>query len=173
MRGCVLQGTDNIIEQGFEYWEENAIAQSTTRSSTGVKTIVANGQNMSATITNLMFETTYSFRAYAKTEKGITYGETCQFSTPVTSGINNLVTNATGKISFNVKGNKNIQIVITGTSKDKCHYRIISLNGNLVDKGYVPSDGNWHSIGCVLTSGIYIISITDDNDRISKKLFVN
>lgn len=173
LRGCVLQGTDNIIEQGFEYWEENAIAQSTTRSSTGVKTIVATGQNMSATITNLMSETTYSFRAYAKTEKGITYGETCQFSTPVTSGINNLVTNTTGKISFNVKGNKNIQIVITGTSKDKCHYRIISLNGNLVDKGYVPSDGNWHSIGCVLTSGIYIISITDDNDRISKKLFVN
>lgn len=173
LRGCVLQGTDNIIEQGFEYWEENAIDQSATRSSTGVKTIVATGQKMSATITNLMSETTYLFRAYAKTEKGVTYGETCQFSTPVTSGINNLATNATGKISFNVKGNKNIQIVITGASKDKCHYRIISLNGNLVDKGYVPSDGNWHSIGCVLTSGIYIISITDDNDRISKKLFVN
>lgn len=173
LRGCVLQGTDNIIEQGFEYWEENAIDQSATRSSTGVKTIVATGQKISATITNLMSETTYSFRAYAKTEKGITYGETCQFSTPVTSGINNLATNATGKISFNVKGNRNIQIVITGASKDKCHYRIISLNGNIVEKGSVPSDGNWHSIGCVLTSGIYIISITDANDRISKKLFVD
>lgn len=173
LRGCVLQGTDNIIEQGFEYWEENAIDQSATRSSIGVKTIVATGQKISATITNLMSETTYSFRAYAKTEKGITYGETCQFSTPVTSGINNLATNATGKISFNVKGNRNIQIVITGASKDKCHYRIISLNGNIVEKGSVPSDGNWHSIGCVLTSGIYIISITDANDRISKKLFVD
>ena len=126
-----------------------------------VKTIVATGLNMSATITNLMSKTTYSFRAYAKTEKGITYGETCQFSTPVTSGINNLATNATGKISFNVKGNKKIQIVITGTSKDKCHYRINSLNGYIVAKGSVPSDGNWHPIGCVLTSGIYIISITD------------
>ena len=173
LRGCVLQGTDNIIEQGFEYWEENAIDQSATRSSTGVKTIVATGQKISATITNLMSETTYSFRAYAKTEKGITYGETCQFSTPVTSGINNLATNATGKISFNVKGNRNIQIVITGASKDKCHYRITSLNGNIVEKGSVPSDGNWHSIGCVLNSGIYIISITDANDRISKKLFVD
>lgn len=173
LRGCVLQGTDTIIEQGFEYWKENAIEQSAARSSTGVETIVATGQKMSATITNLMSETTYSFRAYAKTEKGITYGETCHFSTPVTSGINNLTTNATEKISFNVKGNKNIQIVITGASKDKCHYRIISLNGNIVDIGSVPSDGNWHSIGSVLASGIYIISITDANDRISKKLFVD
>lgn len=47
------------------------------------------------------------------------------------------------------------------------------INGNIVEKGSVPSDGNWHSIGCVLTSGIYIISITDANDRISKKLFVD
>lgn len=80
VRGYVLAGTDNIVEQGFQYWPDRPAVR-TTALSDDVFTITATGQVMNVTIDNLVPGTTYHIRAYVKTTAGFTYGETQTFST--------------------------------------------------------------------------------------------
>lgn len=89
LRGYALGGTDDIIEQGFEYWRlHQGSASSARRAPEDGRTVVkATGQRMEATITGLDDNTVYGFRAYAKTATQTTYGEEIEFTTPIASGI--------------------------------------------------------------------------------------
>ncbi|MBR6997998.1 MAG: leucine-rich repeat domain-containing protein, partial [Prevotella sp.] len=71
VRGYVLAGSDDIIEQGFEYWSNtgNHLMQ------------VSSGMLMSTTINNLTEETDYYYRSYVKTDKKTLYGEELSFRT--------------------------------------------------------------------------------------------
>ena len=83
LTGYVLSGSDDVIEQGFEYWSTgvaNAKSMGNTTSE-NIQKIVANGQRMTATIDNLLAGTTYSYRAYLTTAKGTKYGEEQTFTT--------------------------------------------------------------------------------------------
>lgn len=100
VKGYVLAGTDEIEEQGFEYWPqgngiENAKAlfvKTTESSSDGVMTVLATGQVMSAELQNLQPGTNYGFRAFVKTSAGKSYGEERTFTTQSTlTDINNIV----------------------------------------------------------------------------------
>ena len=71
--GYALKGSDEITEQGFEYWN--------TEGSDHL-TILASGQRMEAKLQNLNGGTTYGYRAYVKTDKGITYGNEYTFDMP-------------------------------------------------------------------------------------------
>ena len=71
INGYALAGSDDILEQGFEYWKT---ASSTPLDVNGIMTIKASGISMSATITNLEYNSTYRYRAYVKTQKGTFYG---------------------------------------------------------------------------------------------------
>lgn len=75
--GYALEGSDNIIEQGFEYW----ISQTQSRSASNIQRVQCSGERMVATIADLIPGYTYSIRAYAKTSKETTYGEEQLFTT--------------------------------------------------------------------------------------------
>ena len=80
--GYALKGSDEITEQGFEYWN--------TEGSDHL-TILASGQLMEAKLQNLDGGTTYGYRAYVKTNKGITYGNEYTFDMPGISIVDDFV----------------------------------------------------------------------------------
>lgn len=99
VKGYVLAGTDNILEQGFEYWpvskSESNAKRINAAPSNDVSTIFSTGQVMTATIKDLKPNTTYSFRSFVKTNTGVTYGEEMMFTTDYdTTGIDSLTDNS-------------------------------------------------------------------------------
>lgn len=169
VKGVALQGTDDITEQGFEYWAENAIA---SRAAGDKQIIQATGQSMEAEITDLAPNTTYNYRAYAKTSKGTTYGETLKFTTPVATAIIGITNTTNSDLQFNVKNTNNVQIAINGTDKE-CNYRMNSITGANIASGKTTADGEWHTIANYqLPSGIYIITVSDGKDKKSTKIAI-
>lgn len=87
--GYVLQGTDDIKSQGFQYWATNP--QSGPRydapANSDMVTVYATGQRMTATFENLDPATTYVYRAFVETDSGYTYGDELTFTTADTSGV--------------------------------------------------------------------------------------
>ena len=73
LTGYVMAGSDEITEQGFEYWVANG-------NKTNAKKVTSTGQRMKATINELKDGTTYNFRTYAKTSKETIYGEEQTFT---------------------------------------------------------------------------------------------
>ncbi len=69
LHGSVTEGEESILEQGFEYWGLDG----------NVETVTASGSDMSVTLTGLEDGVTYTYRAYARTESGTTYGEEMTF----------------------------------------------------------------------------------------------
>jgi len=74
--GYALGGSDDVIEQGFEY-----SVVPTGRAAVEPVRVPATGIRMTATLTDLLPGTTYSVRAYATTAKETTYGEEQRFAT--------------------------------------------------------------------------------------------
>ena len=88
LRGYALSGTDDLIEQGFEYWRLRQATSSAHRAPEDGRIVVkASGQRMEAVITGLDDNTVYGFRAYAKTATKTIYGEEIEFTTPIADGI--------------------------------------------------------------------------------------
>lgn len=86
LKGYVLQGTDDVTEQGFEYWKSsgssaNAKLVYAPLATDKVITVLATGQVMTSTLENLQPNTTYTCRAFVKTANGTTYGEEQTFTT--------------------------------------------------------------------------------------------
>lgn len=100
VKGYVLAGTENIDEQGFEYWPANGSAtnalrvQATTKAAVSdVQTVLATGQVMTAELRDLQPETTYCCRAFVRTATGTVYGEEQTFTTEADlTGIDYIVT---------------------------------------------------------------------------------
>lgn len=100
VKGYVLAGTENIDEQGFEYWPVNGSAtnalrvQATTKAAVSdVQTVLATGQVMTAELRDLQPETTYCCRAFVRTATGTVYGEEQTFTTEADlTGIDYIVT---------------------------------------------------------------------------------
>ncbi len=75
---------DPITEKGFEYWTGNE----------GVLKAVVEGDEMTATVSDLAYDTKYTYRAYATMESGTTeYGEEQTFTTAIPEGISNVYVN--------------------------------------------------------------------------------
>lgn len=87
VKGYVLAGTDDILEQGFMYGvqgQENARLRTvcaTDLSGVDMATVFASGQVMTAVLDDLSPCTTYVCRAFVKTAKGLVYGEDMTFMT--------------------------------------------------------------------------------------------
>ena len=84
--GYIVEGSDELLSQGFEYWAETPVTRSTesiaTRSTASEpERIEGSGTLMSVTLTGLDYNTTYYYRAYATTAKKTTYGNTESFTT--------------------------------------------------------------------------------------------
>lgn len=87
IKAYILAGTDDIIEQGFEYWSSfgnGARTMRANRSATtdnSVFTVIGSGQLMIVTLTDLIPNSSYSYRSYIKTAAGTAYGEEKSFIT--------------------------------------------------------------------------------------------
>lgn len=85
VKGYALSGSYEIISQGFEYWPSasggNAKVAYVAGTSSGISTVYASGQVMTATLEDLEPGTEYTFRAFATTSEGTTYGAEQTFTT--------------------------------------------------------------------------------------------
>ena len=129
LMGYVLPGSDDIIEQGFEYWQTENANASMLRAQQNVQTVTAFGQRMVAELTGLLGSTTYGYRAYVKTVTGTTYGEERTFTTEA--------------------DNTGIE-TISSKSEQQKKFNVYSLSGALVRQQVTSLEG--------LPRGIYIIN---------------
>ena len=84
-----VEGTEDIQEKGFEYWQKNSNARvvSLTRGN-NIGSVIVSGNNTSVTIEGLKAGTEYGYRSYVKTTSGITYGEEKTFKTSMFGDVN-------------------------------------------------------------------------------------
>ena len=92
VKGYVQRGTDNVVSKGFAYWEQSQGVKSREAMSSpskisslpsNAKTIEVSGsqQVMTASLSNLEYETTYCYVAFVRTSEGDTfYGEEMTFT---------------------------------------------------------------------------------------------
>ena len=95
VQGYVINGSDQVTSQGMEYWKEmDGQSQSTTVETAG-------GQVMSTNLTNLDYETTYDYVAFATTTSGQTYyGEVKKFKTGKKTSDSKGDVNSDGKVDI-------------------------------------------------------------------------
>ncbi len=74
--GYAIGGSEEINEQGFEYWSVTG-----SRADIEVKKVLASGQRMIVNLTDLEPSTTYKVRAFATTASKTTYGAEQEFTT--------------------------------------------------------------------------------------------
>ncbi|MDE7111445.1 MAG: leucine-rich repeat domain-containing protein [Muribaculaceae bacterium] len=74
--GYAMGGSEDVDEQGFEYWPVVG-----SRAATDVKRVLATGQRMVVTLADLEPSTRYAVRAFASTRSKTTYGEEQVFET--------------------------------------------------------------------------------------------
>ncbi|MGM9816267.1 MAG: hypothetical protein ACI304_04325 [Lepagella sp.] len=91
VKGYVLAGSDDIVNQGIEYWSsgsQNAPKRvlSEQAESDGVNTVFSTGQVMRVTLVDLIPETTYNYCAFVTTQAGTIYGEEQSFTTAEEEG---------------------------------------------------------------------------------------
>lgn len=95
VRGYAMPGSEEIEEQGFEYWPTNTQQQSVRRVSAPMaipqaNTVFSTGQVMTATLSDLTADTEYMVRSFVKTATSTYYGEEQSFRTAIYSGVDDI-----------------------------------------------------------------------------------
>lgn len=162
--GMIIQGSDDIIEQGFEYWENLTASTAKPRVmkvAGEVNTVVAVGQRMTAELTDLIDGTTYTYRAYAKTSKGTFYGEEQQFTTlgerptgiePITAQEKKLQVKAHSS-------NSTLYVNVSGAAANST-VAVNAMNGQLLHRANTDIDGTATIEMAGKAQGIVLISVT-------------
>lgn len=173
VRAFVIAGSDEIKEQGFEYWKHSSTESTSTRYVAAAKednhqTIISTGQRMTATLENLEPNTTYSVRAYVTTEHGTTYGEEQIFSTPAPTAIGNVKLDNTQSGEMTVTINKanaqGVDFVVNGT-RNEISAKLYSISGTVLSTTSTTGNGsdarNIKMQTQHLQSGMYLLCVTD------------
>lgn len=174
--GFIIAGSDDIKEQGFEYWKRDD-AYTTAKHTTATtddnthQTVVATGQRMSAVLQNLEPSTTYIVRAYVTTEHGTTYGEEQIFSTPHSTAIGEVELDEAYSDHLAAKvtkvGNNELQLAICGTARPVA-IRLTAVSGMQMAATTLDSSLESTRHACLRTNrlqpGIYLLYVTDGQD---------
>ena len=174
VRGYAIAGSDDITEQGFEYWSEGAPAK---RSATNVQRVQTEGQFMTATLVDLLPGTTYTFRVYVETAKGTTYGEEQTFTT-VDDGTGIFGIGSDGEaegLEVAVRGNLSAggTFVKVSGNGGEARWTLTAVGGATVAQGRVVADGSWQRLEGVRASlGIYLLTVSDGQVAKTIKLAV-
>lgn len=174
--GFIIAGSDDIKEQGFEYWKRDD-AYATTKHTTATtddnthQTVVATGQRMSAVLQNLEPNTTYIVRAYVTTEHGTTYGEEQIFSTPYSTAIGEVELDEAYSDHLAAKvtkvGNNELQLAICGTARPVA-IRLTAVSGIQMAATTLGSSLESTRHACLHTNrlqpGMYLLHVTDGQD---------
>lgn len=174
--GFIIAGSDDIKEQGFEYWKRDD-AYATTKHTTATtddnthQTVVATGQRMSAILQNLEPNTTYIVRAYVTTEHGTTYGEEQIFSTPYSTAIGEVELDEAYSDHLAAKvtkvGNNDLHLAICGTARPVA-IRLTAVSGIQMAATTLESSLESTRHACLHTNrlqpGMYLLHVTDGQD---------
>lgn len=174
--GFIIAGSDDIKEQGFEYWKRDD-AYATTKHATATtddnthQTVVATGQRMSAVLQNLEPNTTYIVRAYVTTEHGTTYGEEQIFSTPYSTAIGEVELDEAYSDHLAAKvtkvGNNDLHLAICGTARPVA-IRLTAVSGMQMAATTLESSLESTRHACLHTNrlqpGMYLLHVTDGQD---------
>lgn len=173
VRAFVIAGSDEIKEQGFEYWKHSSTESTSTRYVAATKednhqTIISTGQRMTATLENLEPNTTYSVRAYVTTEHGTTYGEEQIFSTPAPTAIGNVKLDNTQygemTVTINKANAQGVDFVVNGT-RNEISAKLYSISGTVLSTTSTTDNGsdarNIKMQTQHLQSGMYLLCVTD------------
>lgn len=173
--GYIIAGSENIIQQGFEYW----IAESKLRAEDKKIVIAAdNNNNMQVEVPDLEPHKTYKYRAFAKTASGTTYGEEMEFKTGAATGIGSTDANSfTAFLSSNPIGEEAL-LTIDGISPGGgvVEYRIYTLQGILVNQGQEMTEGQSITIPIYARDynrGLHLIQIIYKDQCKTLKMSVN
>ena len=161
VRGYAIAGSDEITEQGFEYWPEGAPAK---RSAADVRRVQATGQFMTATLEDLLPGMTYTFRVYVETAKGTTYGEEQTFTT---------VDNGTGIFGIGSDGEaEGLEVAVRGSLSsgsafiqvpgdgEEARWTLKGIGGAMAAQGNVRADGTWQTLDApALPRGLYLLTV--------------
>lgn len=174
--GFIIAGSDDIKEQGFEYWKRDdayATAKHTTATTDDNthQTVVATGQRMSAVLQNLEPNTTYIVRAYVTTEHGTTYGEEQIFSTPYSTAIGEVELDEAYSDHLAAKvtkvGNNDLHLAICGTARPVA-IRLTAVSGIQMAATTLGSSLESTRHACLHTNrlqpGMYLLHVTDGQD---------
>lgn len=174
--GFIIAGSDDIKEQGFEYWKRDD-AYTTAKHTTATtddnthQTVVATGQRMSAVLQNLEPNTTYIVRAYVTTEHGTTYGEEQIFSTPYSTAIGEVELDEAYSDHLAAKvtkvGNNDLHLAICGTARPVA-IRLTAVSGIQMAATTLGSSLESTRHACLHTNrlqpGMYLLHVTDGQD---------
>lgn len=176
LRGHMLAGSEAVVQQGFEYWEESVQSAPSKRSAGEVQVVFCSGQSMEATLEGLKQGTLYACRAFVTTARGTTYGSTQQFRTPALTAIEETAA-AFGeeRLRFSVRHAGQWEISVASPVQGSCTYRIVSAAGATVASGTVPGDGQWYPLKMdgEWMPGLYIVVVSDGTTTCSDKVLVN
>lgn len=174
--GFIIAGSDDIKEQGFEYWKRDdayATAKHTTATTDDNthQTVVATGQRMSAILQNLEPSTTYIVRAYVTTDHGTTYGEEQIFSTPYSTAIGEVELDEAYSDHLAAKvtkvGDNDLQLAICGTARPVA-IRLTAVSGIQMAATTLGSSLESTRHACLHTNrlqpGMYLLHVTDGQD---------
>ena len=166
LNGYALPGSDDILEQGFEYWTDGFVG---TRAAGEVITVAATGQRMSITLNDLQYNTTYRYRAYVKTAKETTYGEEMTFTTGADpAGIGDVAAEDLDIKVRTVQGG--IELCLTGEPAT-VRYALYTLNGTSIANGQLTSGEEWQRVGdSSLPQGLYLLRV--ENNKLCRTVKV-
>ena len=134
-------------------------------------TIAVNGQGISVEITGLTPGTDYAFRAYAKTAKGMVYGEERTFRTngERPSGIEEIAAPS----KFDVKASSqsgSLNLTVNGQG-EKAQITVASVNGKLLFRQSVIADGSTIEVPR-MPRGLVIVNVRTTDAEKSLKMIV-
>lgn len=171
LTGYALAGSDDIEEQGFEYWPIGQAARATS----GRQTVETSGQKMTVTLGDLTPNTTYAFRAYVRTARATTYGEEQTFTTPQVTGLDD-VTAADDELRVEARGlttRGDMQVRIEGGGSPQAVCRLVSLGGAVVASARALADGAWQPVSAgTLAPGVYLLHVRAGSQAKTLKLMV-
>ena len=162
LNGTVTTGSETITAQGFEYKTEGVEDWSS---------VEADGENMSATLSDLEASTTYEFRAFATTERGNTYGETMTFTTLSASGLEQIESGLSAIVYPNPAKDK-ATLSLKGL-KANATITISDLQGRIILSDKLQAGVESHEIDTSgFESGVYYIRVISGNNVNTQKLIV-
>jgi len=173
VKGYALEGTDVITAQGFEYWKTGTTIK--PASTDDRKVVNASGIAMSATLTNLDYNSTYKYRAFVTTEKGTVYGDEIEFSTGDDPAGIGYIEIDSDELTVTLRENPatgTAWVKIAGATGGEAQYAITSMSGSMVACGRVMLEDEWNAIELDCPSGLYLLTINDGKQVKTLRLIV-
>lgn len=156
--GYIISGSEDILQKGFEYWVDDPVSRTA-----GKQVVIVEGNDMKATVSELLPHTTYRYRTFATTASGTTYGEERTFTTGEITGVETIVgaTDVTLKTDRRTAGG-DTPLLVGGVTDGQLLCRVYSATGRLMEQQTVMADRNTTRLMLATSRyapGVYLVQV--------------